>query len=174
MRKIRIFFIFIIIVFIFILFILPKLELGLYNSIIVKSNFLLNKTAFIVVKNYILENGRKCFISKIGPTNKRLYNAPDDVSFGIYFGPQECLFSTENNEIDEAIRKIHSTLTYNTIGYYSGSVVFYLSSYLKRRQGVLYSPSGEPVTFLSGLVTTSEIGNGWYYFDEARINDYPG
>ena len=156
------------------LLILPRLGFILYKNMIVKSAFSLNKTAFETVKDYALEN-KEYHIGKIDYPDNSLYNAPRGASFYIYTGPREFLFSTGNIETDRAIKKIHSTLTFNIIGCYGSTVVFQLvGAFSPEGQGVLYDSSGEPVRFLSGLLTVTEIENGWYYYHEARINAYPG
>jgi hypothetical protein len=77
--------------------------------------------------------------------------------------------------LDAHIEKLLSKLTFESVFYTGSCVIFPLSSPMRKSgQGILYTTTGKPASLLGGILTTMEIGDGWYYYDEGPAGKYPG
>ena len=160
---------------------LSLLKLGLihYPKAVVVSTLRCNQDAFVAVKNYMVANRG----SAISRTLYSLHDdnngdIPEKAFFRIYTSqnyPNSISFTTNDSDLDAHIEKLLSTLTFESVYYTESCVIFPLSSPMsKTGQGILYTTTGKPAALLGGLLTTTEIGDGWYYYDEGVVGKYLG
>jgi len=155
------------------MFLLPRTGLFLYSKPIVVLSFKNNHDSFDAVKNYMVAN-RGSLIFAMDPAHRGQNDVPKEATFRIKIAEGN-FYTSEDTDLDVHIAKVLKTLTFESVYYTEDCVIFSLSSPLSARsQGVLFTTTGKPAAFLSGILTTTEIGDGWFYYEEAPIGEYPG
>jgi len=164
------------------LLVVPKSGLIPYNKNLIIVAFKRNEEAFKIVGDYMIRNNSRISINRVNPFDDS-YTTPKDTLFYFVTGhfatnDREYVFSTGDRQVDAAINKILKALPVDHIHFVDSSttsILFPLSAPLSPRgQGILYTTTEKPPVLSAGIITTIEIGNGWYYYQEGKAGDYPG